>query len=678
MANMRRATNLVVAAAIAAGLAACGTDDDLGMREAALTPPPGTTEATLVQREAVWRYYYDVAAPPSTWKTTTPTSWRSGFGPLGYGENYLHLAFPYGSDPSNKPVTAYFAAPFTVTGDILAMELRVMYDDGFAFYLNGREGGRAYMPGGAITHTTLALGHEANNRYHAFDISAQIPNLEEGSNLLAFEVHQVSRSSSDLVFDAELVVWRAGGVEEITVDGIPREALWRYYDNGGLGSAWSGDSTDDSGWAVGQAPLGYGESYIETPTAPDIITYFRHTFRVDDIGVSSMIAEVMYDDGFVAYLNGTEIGRASMPPGPPNSTTPAYNHEAAGYQVFDWTAARTLLRPGENLLAVEVHNTAYSSSDLVFDLALTLEHGWSRQASGTTADLRGVWFTDAENGWAVGDGGTLRRTTDGGATWTGQASGTTEDLTAIQFADASHGWIAGEGGGVLTTSDGGATWSYHALGGSFTGLDLVTADAGFLSRTDDVVVELATGGGGITTSEHAVGTGSFVDLDFVDGERGWIAGAVPVPDDNWAAIYATTDGGETWTQQWVSGVYHFYLHDVEVIDADTVWAVGQGSLSGASEHKLVTHDGGATWTDAPRSANNVGLFAIDFVGARGWGVGVGGSIVATTDGGATWHAQRAFQLYDLPWLHGVHVVDGDTGWAVGDDGAIYKTTTGGE
>ena len=42
------------------------------------------------------------------------------------------------------------------------------------------------------------------------------------------------------------------------------------------------------------------------------------------------------------------------------------------YQAFEWSAGRGLLVAGTNTIAVEVHQAAATSSDLVFDLALTL------------------------------------------------------------------------------------------------------------------------------------------------------------------------------------------------------------------------------------------------------------------------------------------------------------------
>jgi hypothetical protein len=77
---------------------------------------------------------------------------------------------------------------------------------------------------------------------------------------------------------------------------------------------------------------------------------------------------------------------------------------------------------------------------------------WTAQSSGTTHYLESVAFVDAQNGWAVGDWGTIRRTTDGGVTWNGQISGWTGLLRAVTFVDAQNGWAVGEAGMILRYS----------------------------------------------------------------------------------------------------------------------------------------------------------------------------------------------------------------------------------
>src|SRR5216684_6752796 len=87
---------------------------------------------------------------------------------------------------------------------------------------------------------------------------------------------------------------------------------------------------------------------------------------------------------------------------------------------------------------------------------------WTLQPSGTVHDLRGVSFVDAYTGTAVGFSGTILRTADGGETWTQQTSGTLNDLYGVSFVDASIGAAVGAAGTILTTTDGGETWTVQA------------------------------------------------------------------------------------------------------------------------------------------------------------------------------------------------------------------------
>jgi photosystem II stability/assembly factor-like uncharacterized protein len=65
---------------------------------------------------------------------------------------------------------------------------------------------------------------------------------------------------------------------------------------------------------------------------------------------------------------------------------------------------------------------------------------------------------------AVGGGGTILRTVDGGRTWATIASPTLVALHAIGFSDADPalGWAVGDGGTILRTVDGGASFTQLA------------------------------------------------------------------------------------------------------------------------------------------------------------------------------------------------------------------------
>lgn len=159
---------------------------------------------------------------------------------------------------------------------------------------------------------------------------------------------------------------------------ISTNSVWRYLDDGSdQGSAWQGLGFDDSGWAVGAAPLGYGLSNITTTQAVARVTYYhRRTFTVTQPEVySNLVLRVRRDDGAVAYLNQQEIFRSNMPTGSIDFRTEA-TLSATGLTQFNFyttNVSRELLVAGTNQLAVEIHQGSSSSVDAAFALELVGE-----------------------------------------------------------------------------------------------------------------------------------------------------------------------------------------------------------------------------------------------------------------------------------------------------------------
>lgn len=139
-------------------------------------------------------------------------------------------------------------------------------------------------------------------------------------------------------------------------------------------AGWTKPDFDDSGWIDGSTGIGYGDGDDATVLADMrgnyLSVHLRRQFVVDDpLEVENLILEVGYDDGFVAYLNGVEVARSVNMEGLGNP--PAYDqntdggHEVSeGPEYFNLRGFTNLLRPGENVLAVQVHNTNLNSSDL--------------------------------------------------------------------------------------------------------------------------------------------------------------------------------------------------------------------------------------------------------------------------------------------------------------------------
>ena len=176
---------------------------------------------------------------------------------------------------------------------------------------------------------------------------------------------------------------------------VSRGARWRYFDQyTDLGPQWY-TAIDDSGWAEGEAELGYGDAanttigYIDTnPGTPaieyNITTYFTHRFDVADASKYTFLSLLIQrDDGAVVYLNGVEIARSNMPEGSVGYNTTAFSNVFGAYETtfyggnaFDGDDDFTLLdasplRDGENILAVEIHQYTATSPDISFDLELS-------------------------------------------------------------------------------------------------------------------------------------------------------------------------------------------------------------------------------------------------------------------------------------------------------------------
>ena len=145
---------------------------------------------------------------------------------------------------------------------------------------------------------------------------------------------------------------------------LPDSTLDRY--------AWIGPDFDDSGWHSGSTPLGYGSGGENTqlPTGTRAV-FLRHTFRIDDVAaVSGLLLDVDYDDAFVAYLNGVEVARGGIWGDRPDYRALAARNTDAKlpqgrrppqFSIADYAE---LLREGENVLAVQVHNQNGASPDL--------------------------------------------------------------------------------------------------------------------------------------------------------------------------------------------------------------------------------------------------------------------------------------------------------------------------
>jgi LysM repeat protein len=188
--------------------------------------------------------------------------------------------------------------------------------------------------------------------------------------------------------DAEVL-----GVAALAVDAVPdanapcpalvnkSKAAWKYWDRADdPGDTWARGEYDDTKWAAGPGPLGYGDPHIKSTvedgddsTHKNLVVFFRHTFQVDDpTAVAHLLGALMCDDGAAVYLNGQEVYRRNLPDGALSLTTTASEAISGDQETTYWEfpVDAKLLRKGDNTLAVRVHQANGTSSDLGFDLEL--------------------------------------------------------------------------------------------------------------------------------------------------------------------------------------------------------------------------------------------------------------------------------------------------------------------
>jgi hypothetical protein len=169
---------------------------------------------------------------------------------------------------------------------------------------------------------------------------------------------------------------------------ISRLSSWKYYDRGTPPlSTWKMPDYDDHDWSSGYAQFGYGEGdeatvldYGSDPGNKYPACYFRKTFHVNDTAGANMLSiKLLVDDGAVIYLNGHEILRHNMPAGEIFYDTWAAAGPSDENTYVHFSLKHDWLLPGENTVAVEVHQISAGSSDVSFDLELLLHKIYERQ-----------------------------------------------------------------------------------------------------------------------------------------------------------------------------------------------------------------------------------------------------------------------------------------------------------
>lgn len=197
------------------------------------------------------------------------------------------------------------------------------------------------------------------------------------ASVYEFQVQTVCSGSSSAFSASANFTTLALGTDTL----ITTNSSWKYLDNGSnQGTAWQATSFNDGTWALGNAELGYGDggeatvvSYGPNSSAKYITSYFRKAFNVTNAqAYASLTLGFVRDDGIVVYINGTEAYRNNMPTGTISYTTLS-PVAIGGADESAWNTANlstSAIVTGTNVIAVEIHQQAGTSTDISFNLRL--------------------------------------------------------------------------------------------------------------------------------------------------------------------------------------------------------------------------------------------------------------------------------------------------------------------
>jgi photosystem II stability/assembly factor-like uncharacterized protein len=507
-----------------------------------------------------------------------------------------------------------------------------------------QNGGRTWQiqvsnPGSPLTLNTIAMTPQGSG--YAAGAGGMLLSTDNWGGMWLIEDSGTSADIYSLFMLDPSTCWMVGNnVFRRTVDGFEWTAMTRPGTaSADLRSVWFVDA--NQGFAVGAAG-----TIVRTTNGGSTWTKITPTGTAATTALLTSIVFPTPQTGWIAGAGGTlRVTRNG------------------GLQATQWSVVSSPVTSDLLDLACVPGKETFGAAVGAAGVALRTTDGqtWTRGGTSTSAATwRAIEWFNVDNGWVVGTGGEMLRTSDGGRSWIRLPNGPGE-LWDVQFLSASTGWACGANAALLKTTNGGTNWTTVTTPASsttlFYTLRFVDGQVGWLAGTKGAILKTANGGGAWTVVNPPVANAIYWGMDWsTNGLVGCLVGAG-------ALIVRSGDGGTTWTK---------ILPPSGVVDALYSVRLGQAGLGvavGAKGLILRTTDGGMTWTKVT-SGVTADLRAVDFSGPNTvWAAGLDGVVLRSTNGGVTWSAVETGSGRDL---YDLHVVNADNLWVAGAAGTIRQ------
>lgn len=334
---------------------------------------------------------------------------------------------------------------------------------------------------------------------------------------------------------------------------------------------------------------------------------------------------------------------------------------------LNWESQNVYLKTFEALTGLYLcdSNILYAVGDYGTILKTTNSgNNWFYQTEGILKYFNCIDFIDENTGWlnTIFFDNTIYKSTDGGNSWDSIAS-FAENYKTVYFVNSNLGFAIGSTGKIRRTSDGGNTWSLIPTNTTQfqTGISFINDNTGWVCGSNGNI--LKTTNAGINFSTVSQLNDAFVNIFFINANTGWVTGSKD-------SIYKSTNGGINWlgTKLLFDNKKYYGIYFVNELIG---WICGDNGIV------MKTTNGGDDWIYQYSAAGDI-LHSMKFFNENtGYICGEYVTLLKTTDGGTNWSRLYLPNVGFFYYFLSLDFVNSNTGWVAGLWGIILKTTNGG-